>query len=81
MRFYMLPFLSIQVEAVIQSLNAVFIARKSSIDEEWSQMGMPSSGKEFIRKNFPKLIEQLKEQGKLPALVFRWFDLYVNYYT
>jgi len=52
-------------------LNSVFLEKKASIDEEWNQVKMPSSGKEFVGKNFPKLIEQLKAQGKLPALVFR----------
>lgn len=71
MLMVILSCLLIQVEAVIHSLNSVFLKRKESADKEWSQVGMSSSGKNFVAKNFPKLVEQLKAQGKLPALVFR----------
>ena len=50
-----------QVEFVIQSLNSVN-------SEEMARM---PSGKAFILRNFPTLVEQLKAQDKLPALVFR----------
>ncbi|XP_068713426.1 probable ATP-dependent RNA helicase DDX60 isoform X5 [Montipora foliosa] len=49
-----------KVESVIQSLNSV-------PSEEMTTM---PSGDPFILKNFPTLVEQLKAQDKLPALVF-----------
>lgn len=45
----------------------------TSTDEEWMELDMDSSGKEFILSNYLKLIEQLKAQDKLPALVFRYY--------
>ncbi|CAH3109022.1 unnamed protein product, partial [Pocillopora meandrina] len=59
-----------KVEAVLQSLNSILLEKQASTEEEWTQLGMPSSGKIFIWKNFPKLVEQLKAQKKLPALIF-----------
>ncbi|XP_027035542.1 probable ATP-dependent RNA helicase DDX60 [Pocillopora damicornis] len=59
-----------KVQAVIQSLNSVLLEKQASTEEEWTQLGMASLGKLFIWSNFPKLVEQLKAQGKLPALVF-----------
>lgn len=59
------------MEDVIQSLNSVCVDKKISTEEEWGKLGMSSTDKNFIRMNFPKLVEQLKAQDKLPALVFR----------
>ena len=59
-------------------MNDTFVKRKALIDKEWMELGMPSSGKEFNIKNFPKLIEQLKAQGKLPALVFRYTFAFID---
>lgn len=61
----------VQVEAVMQSLNSVCVDIKTSTEEEWGELGMSSTGKNFIWMNFPKLVEQLKAEDKLPALVFR----------
>ncbi|XP_078360877.1 putative ATP-dependent RNA helicase DDX60 [Oculina patagonica] len=59
-----------KVEAVIQTLNSVCVDKRTSTEEEWGKLGMSSTDKIFIRMNFPKLVEQLKAQDKLPALVF-----------
>ncbi|XP_068760167.1 probable ATP-dependent RNA helicase DDX60 isoform X3 [Montipora capricornis] len=49
-----------KVESVIQSLNSV----------PSEEMATIPSGTPFIVRNFPMLVEQLKAQEKLPALVF-----------
>lgn len=59
------------MQSVIQSLNSVCVDKQASVEQEWSEIGMPSSGADFIVFNFPKLVDQLKAQDKLPALVFR----------
>ncbi|XP_078360874.1 putative ATP-dependent RNA helicase DDX60 isoform X2 [Oculina patagonica] len=59
-----------KVQSVIQSLNFVCMEKQASTEEEWSELAMPSSGKFFICRNFPKLVDQLRAQNKLPALVF-----------
>ena len=64
--------LLLQVQAVIKSLNSVLLEKQASTEEEWTRLGMPSSGNIFMLKNFPKLVEQLKAQKNLPALVFRY---------
>ena len=38
----------LQVEAVLQSLNSILLEKQASTEEEWTQLGMPSSGKIFI---------------------------------
>ena len=75
----MLTFFFFQVEAVIQSLNSVCFEKKTSTDEEWGELGISSTGKKFIKMNFPKLVEQLKAQDKLPALVFRYKYVYIGF--
>ncbi|KAJ7386940.1 putative ATP-dependent RNA helicase ddx60 [Desmophyllum pertusum] len=59
-----------KVQSVIQSLNSVYLERQTSIEKEWNTQGKPSSGKFFILRNFPKLVDQLRAQDQLPALVF-----------
>lgn len=58
---------------MIDSLNSLCLTKLTSTDEEWMELDMDSSGKEFILSNYLKLIEQLKAQDKLPALVFRYY--------
>ena len=60
-----------QVQCVIQSLNSVCQKVQASTEHEWSELEMPASGNLFILRNFPKLVDQLRAQDKLPALVFR----------
>ncbi|PFX17720.1 putative ATP-dependent RNA helicase DDX60 [Stylophora pistillata] len=59
-----------KVQSVINSLNSVFVETHSSTEEQWSKLRMTSFGKSFIKKTFEKLIDQLRAQDKLPALVF-----------
>ncbi|CAH3032867.1 unnamed protein product [Porites evermanni] len=59
-----------KVKSVIDSLNSLCLTKMTSTDEEWMELDMDSSGKKFILSNYLKLIEQLKAQDKLPALVF-----------
>lgn len=59
-----------KVQSVIQSLNSVCQEKQASTEDEWSALRLPSSGKLFIWLNFPKLVDQLRAQDKLPALVF-----------
>ncbi|KAK2572326.1 putative ATP-dependent RNA helicase DDX60 [Acropora cervicornis] len=59
-----------KVQSVIQSLNSVCQEKQASTEDEWSAIRLPSSGKFFICLNFPKLVDQLRAQDKLPALVF-----------
>ncbi|KAJ7386934.1 putative ATP-dependent RNA helicase ddx60 [Desmophyllum pertusum] len=59
-----------KVQSVIQSLNSVYIEKQTSIEKEWNAQGMPLSGQFFILRNFPKLVDQLRAQDQLPALVF-----------
>ena len=59
------------MESVIQSLNAICVDKQASVESAWSEIGMPSSGTGFILNNFTKLVDQLRAQDKLPALVFR----------
>ena len=56
---------------MIKSLNSVCVKKIESTDEEWLELGIGSAGKLAIRCNYLKLVEQLKAQDKLPALVFR----------
>ena len=60
-----------QVQSVINSLNSVFLENHSLTGEQWGELGMTLSGKGFIKRNFAKLIDELRAQDKLPALVFR----------
>ncbi|XP_068713439.1 probable ATP-dependent RNA helicase DDX60 isoform X2 [Montipora foliosa] len=55
-----------KVESVIQSLNSV----------PSEEMATIPSGTPFIVRNFPTLVEQLKAQEKLPALVFSFDRLF-----
>ncbi|CAH3109026.1 unnamed protein product [Pocillopora meandrina] len=59
-----------KVQSVINSLNSVFLEIHSSTEEQWGEQRMTSYGKPFIKKSFEKLINELKAQEKLPALVF-----------
>ncbi|XP_015768450.1 PREDICTED: probable ATP-dependent RNA helicase DDX60 [Acropora digitifera] len=59
-----------KVQSVIQSLNSGCQEKQASTEDEWSALRLPSSGKLFIWLNFPKLVDQLRAQDKLPALVF-----------
>ncbi|XP_044173202.1 probable ATP-dependent RNA helicase DDX60 isoform X1 [Acropora millepora] len=59
-----------KVQCVIQSLNSVCQEKQDSTEDEWSDLGLPSCGDSFILRNFPKLVDQLRAQDKLPALVF-----------
>ncbi|XP_022803055.1 probable ATP-dependent RNA helicase DDX60 [Stylophora pistillata] len=59
-----------KVKSVIRSLNNECIQKQFSTEEEWNKQEMPSSGRDFIRNNFTKLVDQLRAQNKLPALVF-----------
>ncbi|CAH3109016.1 unnamed protein product [Pocillopora meandrina] len=59
-----------KVQSVIDSLNSVFLETHSSTEERWGEQSMTSYGKTFIKKTFEKLINELKAQEKLPALVF-----------
>lgn len=56
---------------MIKSLNSACEEKLASIEEEWSELGISSTGKLVILHNYAKLVEQLKAQDKLPALVFR----------
>lgn len=56
---------------MIKSLNSVCEKKLISTEGEWSELGISSTGKLAILRNYAKLVEQLKEQDKLPALVFR----------
>ena len=60
------------MKSVIRSLNNECIQKQFSTEEEWNKQEMPSSGTYFIRNNFTKLVDQLRAQNKLPALVFRY---------
>ncbi|XP_022789735.1 probable ATP-dependent RNA helicase DDX60 [Stylophora pistillata] len=59
-----------KVKSVIRSLNDEYIQKGLSTEEEWNKLKKPSSGTDFIRYNFTKLVDQLRAQNKLPALVF-----------
>ncbi|XP_022803066.1 probable ATP-dependent RNA helicase DDX60 [Stylophora pistillata] len=59
-----------KVQSVITSLNSAFVEAHSSTEEQWGKLRMTSFGKSFIKKSFDKLIDQLRAQEKLPALVF-----------
>ncbi|CAH3109024.1 unnamed protein product [Pocillopora meandrina] len=61
---------SSKVQSVIDSLNSVLLETHSSTEERWGEQRMTSYGQIFIRKTFEKLINELKAQEKLPALVF-----------
>ena len=56
---------------MIKSLNSVCVKKMISTDEEWLKLGIGSVGRGAILCNYSKLVEQLKAQDKLPALVFR----------
>lgn len=56
---------------MIKSLNSVCEKKLTSIEGEWSELGIGSTGRRVILHNYAKLVEQLKAQDKLPALVFR----------
>ena len=60
-----------QAQSVIKSLNSVCVKKMISTDEEWLELGIGSVGRGAILCNYSKLVEQLKAQDKLPALVFR----------
>ena len=55
----------------MNSLNSVFLENHSLTEEHWGELGMTLSGKGFIKRNFAQLIDELRAQDKLPALVFR----------
>ncbi|CAH3109010.1 unnamed protein product [Pocillopora meandrina] len=59
-----------KVQSVINSLKSVFLENHSLTEEQWGGLGMTFSGKQFIKNNFAKLIDELRAQDKLPALVF-----------
>ncbi|KAK2572321.1 putative ATP-dependent RNA helicase DDX60 [Acropora cervicornis] len=59
-----------KVQCVIESLNSVCQEKQASTEDEWSDLRLPSCGDFFILMNFPKLVDQLRAQDKLPALVF-----------
>ncbi|KAM7443056.1 putative ATP-dependent RNA helicase ddx60 [Porites harrisoni] len=59
-----------KAKSVIKSLNSVCEKKLTSIEGEWSELGIGSTGKRVILHNYAKLVEQLKAQDKLPALVF-----------
>ena len=56
---------------MIKSLSSVCVKKIISTDEEWLELGIGSVGRGAILYNYSKLVEQLKAQDKLPALVFR----------
>ena len=60
---------------MIQSLNSVCQEKQASTEDEWVGLQLPSVGKLFIQLNFPKLVDQLRADDKLPAIVFRYCRL------
>ena len=62
----------LQVKSVIRWLNNECLQTGFSTEEEWNKLEMDSSGTRFILNNFTKLVDQLRAQNKLPALVFRY---------
>ncbi|PFX17719.1 putative ATP-dependent RNA helicase DDX60 [Stylophora pistillata] len=59
-----------KVKSVIRWLNKECLQTGFSTEEEWNKLEMDSSGTRFILNNFTKLVDQLRAQNKLPALVF-----------
>ena len=56
---------------MLADLRETVDGKLQEIEKQWIEKYVDPTSKEFIERNFLILIEKLKAQGKLPALVFR----------
>ena len=56
---------------MLADLRGAVDGKLQEIEEQWIENHVDPTSKKFIERNFLILIEKLKAQGKLPALVFR----------